>query len=336
MSDWMMSGFSSQGFMPHGHCFLWSPSLLSTFVISDALIGLSYYSIPVGLLYFVRKRKDLRFNWIFKLFSIFIFACGTTHFLAIWTIWHPDYWLDAGVKAVTALASVITGVLLWPLIPRATKLPSTRQLEIVVAQLEQEITQRKASEVELSRLKNASEARFHHLFDHFFVGIVEIDSSSRRILRVNRKYCEIMGYAQDEMAQPNFASVTLADDIRIGLSTAASRNGRAHELIMEKCYTKKDGNTIWVNINVSPLWEMGEPPSTYIAIIEDISARKLTEQTLKKQFDELRRWQQLTQGRETRVLELKREVNQLLMRIGEPLRYADLEPDKGWGIPAPT
>lgn len=50
MSDFVMSGLSSQGFMPHGHCFLWSPSLLMIFVISDALIGPSYYSIPVGLL----------------------------------------------------------------------------------------------------------------------------------------------------------------------------------------------------------------------------------------------------------------------------------------------
>ncbi|TRZ57011.1 MAG: PAS domain S-box protein [Rhodocyclaceae bacterium] len=313
--------------MPHGHCFLWSPSLLLTFVISDALIGLSYYSIPVGLLYFVRKRKDLRFNWIFKLFSVFIFACGTTHFLAIWTIWHPDYWLDAGAKVVTALASVITAVLLWPLIPRAIRLPSTRQLKNVVAQLEQEIKQRTASEAELSQLKNASDAKFHHLFDQFSVGIVEIDSSSRQILRVNRKYCEIMGYQQDEKEQLSFASATLADDIRLGLSNATGGNGQVQEFIMEKCYARKDGSTIWVNINVSQLWDVGEPPSAYVAIIKDISERKVTEQALRKQFDELQRWQKLTLGRETRVLELKLEVNQLLMLAGAPLRYADLGPD---------
>lgn len=327
MSDFVMSGLSSQGFMPHGHCFLWSPSLLMIFVISDALIGLSYYSIPLGLLYFVRKRTDLRFNWIFKLFSVFIFACGTSHFLAIWTIWHPDYWLDAGVKVVTAVASLVTGILLWPLIPRAIKLPSTRQLEDAVAQLEAEITHRRASEAELSRLKDASETKFHRLFDQLAVGVVEMDSSSYGILRVNKKYCEIMGYSEDEMR--HFDPVMLADDVRICLSQATSGDGQAREFVVEKRYRKKDGNTIWVNINVSPLWEIGDTPSTYIAIVKDVNARKLTEQTLRKQFDELQRWQQLTLGRETRVMELKREVNQLLARAGEPLHYADPEPDTG-------
>lgn len=326
MSDFVMSGLSSQGFMPHGHCFLWSPSLLMAFVISDALIGLSYYSIPLGLLYFVRKRTDLRFNWIFRLFSVFIFACGTSHFLAIWTIWNPDYWLDAAVKVVTAMASVVTGILLWPLIPRAIKLPSTRQLEDAVAQLEKEVEHRRASEAELSRLKSASETKFHRLFDQLAVGIVEMDSSSYGILRVNKKYCEIMGYSEDEMKQAGFDPVMLADDVRICLSQATSGDGPAREFAMEKRYRRKDGNTIWVNINVSPLWEIGDTPSTYIAIVKDVNARKLTEQTLRKQFDELQRWQQLTLGRETRVMELKREVNQLLARAGEQLRYADPEP----------
>lgn len=331
MSDFVMSGLSSQGFMPHGHCFLWSPSLLMIFVISDALIGLSYYSIPLGLLYFVRKRTDLRFNWIFKLFSVFIFACGTSHFLAIWTIWHPDYWLDAGVKVVTAVASLVTGILLWPLIPRAIKLPSTRQLEDAVAQLEAEIKHRSASEAELSRLKDASETKFHRLFDQLAVGVVEMDSSSYGILRVNKKYCEIMGYSEDEMRQPGFDPVMLADDVRICLSQATSGDGQAREFVVEKRYRKKDGNTIWVNINVSPLWEIGDTPSTYIAIVKDVNARKLTEQTLRKQFDELQRWQQLTLGRETRVMELKREVNQLLARAREPLRYADPDPEPDTG-----
>lgn len=78
-------------FIPHGHCYLWKPSLVSLHVISDALIALSYYSIPVTLFYFVSKRKDLPFNWIFLLFSGFIVACGTTHIMEIRTLWFPTY-----------------------------------------------------------------------------------------------------------------------------------------------------------------------------------------------------------------------------------------------------
>lgn len=124
-------------FLPHGVCLLWDPVLLLLHVVSDALIALAYYSIPVALLFFVRKRKDLAFSWIFVLFAIFIVACGTTHVLGILMIWRPAYWLDGMVKALTAVASVVTGILLWPLIPKALALPSPAQLRAAYNELEE-------------------------------------------------------------------------------------------------------------------------------------------------------------------------------------------------------
>ena len=69
---------SSEDFMPHGMCFLWRPDLLWLHATSDTLIALAYYSIPVALIYFVRRRKDLVFPALFILFGVFIFACGST------------------------------------------------------------------------------------------------------------------------------------------------------------------------------------------------------------------------------------------------------------------
>ncbi|MEH2324658.1 MAG: PP2C family protein-serine/threonine phosphatase [Nostoc sp.] len=116
-------------FIPHGHCYLWKPDLVSLHIISDALIALSYYSIPVTLFYFVSKRKDLPFNWIFLLFSGFIVACGTTHIMEIWTLWFPTYWVSGLIKALTAIISVFTAVQLIPLVPQALALPSPAELE---------------------------------------------------------------------------------------------------------------------------------------------------------------------------------------------------------------
>jgi hypothetical protein len=110
-------------FLRHGVCLLWDQSLLLLHVISDSLIALAFYSIPVALIFFVRKRKDLAFSWIFVLFASFMIACGTTHFLGIWMIGRPAYWLDGIVKALTATGSIITAILLWPLIPNALRLP---------------------------------------------------------------------------------------------------------------------------------------------------------------------------------------------------------------------
>src|ERR1051325_10511215 len=86
-------GTMSQSFLPHGYCYLWQPGLLWLHLISDSVITLSYYSIPIGLVWFVQKRRDVPFNWMFWLFAIFIAGCGTTHLMEIWTLWHPSYWL---------------------------------------------------------------------------------------------------------------------------------------------------------------------------------------------------------------------------------------------------
>ena len=102
--------------------------VLALHVISDGLIGVSYYSIPFTLAYFMRKRKGLEFNWIIACFSIFIIACGTTHLMAIVTIWRLYYWLSGAIKAVTAAASVPTAVLLVRLMPQALGWPSPASL----------------------------------------------------------------------------------------------------------------------------------------------------------------------------------------------------------------
>jgi two-component system CheB/CheR fusion protein len=72
---------NSSTLLPHGYCIKWTPDLLWLYVVSDAMIALSYFSIPFTLAYFVWKRKDLEFPWIFVLFSAFILACGATHLL---------------------------------------------------------------------------------------------------------------------------------------------------------------------------------------------------------------------------------------------------------------
>lgn len=105
-------------FMPHGMCYLWQPALVVAQVVTNALIALAYFSIPLLLLYFIGRRPDIPNPLLFTLFAIFILACGTTHLLDIVTIWHPIYWVDAVVRGVTALASVGTAVVMAPLMPR--------------------------------------------------------------------------------------------------------------------------------------------------------------------------------------------------------------------------
>lgn len=130
-----MLSFPTAAFMPHGMCYDWQPGILTFHVVSDAIIAVAYLSIALTLAWFVRKRRDLPFKTIFWMFALFIVSCGMTHLLAIWVVWHPDYWVDGAVKALTATASIATAVLLWPLLPRALALRSPRELEALNAEL---------------------------------------------------------------------------------------------------------------------------------------------------------------------------------------------------------
>lgn len=319
--DWL----ASDGFMPHGHCYLWTPELLWTYVISGLVIALSYFSIPFALMYFVSKRTDLQFNWIFKLFSLFIFACGITHLISVWNIWHADYWLDASFMALTAIVSLAAAIVIWPLIPRALRQPSTKQLEEAVARLQSEVAQRKATEAELARLKEASDERFRILFDLAAVGVAEVDADTGSFLRVNRKYCDILGYSPEEMYSVNQRSLMHPDDWpAVQEKLRSLMSGIVPEFAIEERFLHKSGKLVWVELTVSPLRQADASPATYVAIVQDITPRKQVEMKLKEQFDELHRWQEATLGRESRVLELKREVNELLAGSGRPPRYSSV------------
>ncbi len=134
--DVTLLALPANAFLPHGYCYLWQPGLLGLHLVSDSLITLAYYSIPVGLVWFVRRRRDVPFDWMFWLFAAFIAGCGTTHLMEIWTLWHPDYWLSGAVKAGTAVASIGTAVMMVPLLPRAVRLPSPEQLAAANRELE--------------------------------------------------------------------------------------------------------------------------------------------------------------------------------------------------------
>jgi signal transduction histidine kinase/CheY-like chemotaxis protein len=146
MLTFLQSLLESSTLSPHGICLLWRPELIWLNVSSDAIIALSYFSIPFALAIFVSKRPDVEFGWIFWAFAIFITACGMTHVMSIWTLWVPEYGLEGLVKAVTAAASIITAIVLWPLLPKVLALPSPAQLRATQAELENQIAHRLEAE----------------------------------------------------------------------------------------------------------------------------------------------------------------------------------------------
>lgn len=196
--SWLVPG----DFMPHGHCYLWTPVLLWMYVVSDTVIAISYYTIPIALLYLVKKRADLEFNWVFVMFSVFIFACGTTHLIAIATIWEPAYWLDAAMKSVTAVASGITAIMLWRLMPVTLTITSTKQLKTTIARLESEVQKRLLAEQALAKLN----LNLEHLVKERTEDLSNINVSLRQEIE-QRKHTELELFNQRQLAIVTLESI---------------------------------------------------------------------------------------------------------------------------------
>jgi signal transduction histidine kinase len=125
LSEWL---FDTSGLAPHGFCLLWEPALIRLYAISDTVIALAYFSIPLTLVVVGKRRSDLVFRPLLWLFAAFILLCGTTHWLDLLTLWAPLYGLQGLVKAATAIASVFTAIALWRALPYFLALPSIDQL----------------------------------------------------------------------------------------------------------------------------------------------------------------------------------------------------------------
>ena len=159
--------FAGNGFIAHGHCYLWKPGLVWLHAASDSLIALAYVAISATLAYLVHKtRQEIPFHWMFLAFGSFIVACGSTHFMDVWTLWRPTYWLSGGLKAITAVASVSTAIALPPLVPKAlallqeAKLSEERRLHLETANQELKTLYGKLKE--LDQLKSQFFANVSH------------------------------------------------------------------------------------------------------------------------------------------------------------------------------
>src|SRR5882724_1550026 len=178
----------SSMFSPHGICLLWEPELIWLHVASDALIAMAYFSIPIALAIFVSKRRDLKFGWVYWAFGVFILACGFTHVLSIYTLWVPIYGIEGLVKAATAIASVFTAGMLWPLLPELLTITSPFELRRVRAALEEEEMKGRGAErmlaqfQETQRALRESMARLTAVVETAVDGFILIDSRGRILL----------------------------------------------------------------------------------------------------------------------------------------------------------
>jgi len=180
--------FSSHDLLPHGFCYQWKPALIWLHAMSDTLIALAYFLIPLALIYFVRRRRDLPFSWMFVCFGVFIAACGATHVMEVWTLWVPAYWLAGGVKVITAIASVPTALFLVNLMPKLLSLPSPHEMTAA----NEELSRRAAA---LSK----TEERFRQMADNIQEIFWILDPQTKEVSYVSPAFEQICELPLDSL-----------------------------------------------------------------------------------------------------------------------------------------
>ena len=289
-------------FMPHGYCYQWNPWIVWLHVLSDALIAVSYYCIPFALVYLVRKRRDIPFNWIFWMFSIFILACGTTHLMEIWTVWHGNYLLSGMVKAVTAAASVTTAVMLVPLIPKAISLPSPLQLQSVNLELERQIVERKRAEATSRQLNEqlekkvarrtlqlekvndalrASEGQLRTLLDGVTDYAVYRLDPGGHVESWNAGAARLKGYATEEVLGKHISMFYTPEDQAAGKAQKtleqALIEGRSEA---QGRRVRKDGSIFWAHVVILPIYDAAGTLRGFSKVLHDTTERKRMEDAL--------------------------------------------------------
>ncbi|MFC1779798.1 transporter substrate-binding domain-containing protein, partial [Thermodesulfobacteriota bacterium] len=130
-----------------------------------------------------------------------------------------------------------------------------------------------------------SEARFRATFEQAAVGIAHV-APGGQFLRLNKKFCDIVGYAQEELLELNFHDITHPDDLETDTGLVQELlDGKNDSYTLEKRYLHKDGSTVWVNLTVKILREDDGSPRWFVSVVQDISDRIRIQQEIKKSYE---------------------------------------------------
>ena len=281
MWEWLERVFG-QGFMPHGHCYLWSPGMVWTQVSANLLIGVAYAAIASTLAVLVRRIKNIPFAWAYLAFGTFILSCGLTHFFDIVTVWHPIYWADAGVRVLTASASVATAVLILPLVPRAAAFAEDarlsnergRMLEVALSDLESAHAQLGASERAAQQRARTSEDQLRSLVETMPQLSWIADPTGRTTFR-NTRWQEYTGLFLEDPADEGWQACLDPETVeqvqrlwREALSTK-----KPYEV--EGRFRRADGESRWFLVRASALFDDAGDVLAWMGTCTDIHDQRM-------------------------------------------------------------
>ena len=281
MWQWLERIFG-QGFMPHGHCYLWSPAMVWTQVWANLLIGVAYAAIATTLGLLVRRIRNIPFARVYLAFGTFILSCGLTHFFDIVTVWHPIYWADAGVRVITAAASVATAVLLVPMVPKAVAFADDarlshergQQLEVAHRALEKAHDRLARREREAQQRARASEEQVRSLVETMPQLSWIADPSGKTIFR-NKRWQEYTGLSLEDPDDNAWQSIHAPDTIERVKERWAEALKSKEPYEAEARFRRADGEYRWFLVRSSALLDETGNVLAWMGTCTDIHDQRL-------------------------------------------------------------
>ncbi len=270
--------FSSNDLLPQGFCYQWNSTLVWLHVISDTLIAVAYFSIPPILIYLVKKRRGLPFDWVFVCFGTFIVACGATHVMEVVTLWVPVYWIAGGVKVITALASLPTAALLMRAVPRVLSLPSTDEMRAANEELNRQA----------ATLKKAEE-RFRQMADNIQEIFWIMDSQSKEVSYVSPAFEQICELPLDSLyANPTSYRELIHAQDRQRVLAALEKLESSNRFDEEFRIVCPSGAVKWIRAIGFTAKDAAGNVKTLVGTAQEITARKEMEVVLRESEDRYR------------------------------------------------
>jgi len=142
---------------------------------------------------------------------------------------------------------------------------------------------------EAERALRESEEQFRSIFDLSGVGMLQLEVATGRFLRVNRRFCELLGYSKPELLAMTDKDVTHPDDLERSIAEVESFiRGETDEFVTEKRYVRKDGQTVWALATARLLRDAEGRPLHTLTSVQDLTDRKRIEQALRQSESQLR------------------------------------------------
>ena len=305
-------------------------------IVSDSLITVSFFSIPFTLSYYSRKRSGSKLRVAILMCAILMTACGATHLLLIWNIWHSSYLLESFVKAIAAAVTVAAAIGAFRLAPMVLKMATPKELAFLHDSLSGETEARRAAEEKLRRVAEAellvSEDKLRSFFDGASQSILGV-SKEGRILFVNRRAEEMFGYSRAELLGEEIERL-VPGPFSAAHAARSEHYFEAQRLRppgagMQLAGWRKDGTGFPIEVGLSYV-NTPEGPLAF-AMVNDISERVKSAFELKRVNDELRQsYTELEQFAHVASHDLQeplRMVSSYLQLIER--RYNDLLDDNG-------